>query len=661
MSFPSYQIISSTSKNPKTTSRLYKVYFYNNWHNGDIIFARPLYKKIIESDLFEIIIGSYKNIAYMLEDLVSEHVSLYISDYLDDSDQPKELNYMCPPDFLCFNTWLGQYGEVLPHTWKSTVNIFNRRAAELGISYSIPFDPFDTPMIDFPLRQMEVKSNAIYVENGNTRSGHSDFIFDLEALSRKFPHCHFYCTARPAITADNIIDYSAKNMVELSSLSNQCIAILGKGSGPFLTTYTEVNRFKPRAVCGYKRPKSLPFWNYYNNPLRYLDTMDDVVGFLHSVTFHRPFINNLKQMEEQIDVTLGEVTEMDSNPSQTKMISENIANIVNQYIPKHSYECASELNELKSEGIIKLDRLALSKEKINDITRYFMSIPVFNGHVRSVSDGVRRFINHGAKSFPFGSYALEDILQCPHLLDLALSPSVLGLVEEYLGCVSTIYSINTWWSFPGFPPSVAQTFHRDVDDFKFLTLFIYLTDIKGGIEGGQHQFILKTHREDQLTQMLNGDKELASSLFAPKLKHNGYEKPAELFETLFKSNMRDFTGPAGSAFLVDPFAFHKGVPPMLNDRLVCWIRYGLRKNLTFYNDKTTKAVPIHLLNKRITASDAYSLRVLTTPESVDSPLYNVLTNKGIHQVRLDNFKWNNFSYDFAKKNAAKEESIKLWL
>ena len=136
-------------------------------------------------------------------------------------------------------------------------------------------------MISFSHKDIPVKPNSIYLENGHTRSGHSDFIFDLNLLSSLFPDINFYCTSSPNSEAKNVIDCSNLNLVELSSISNKCSLIIGKGSGPFLCTYTEINRYKPKAVVGFKLNQGyVKFWSYDNSPLQYLNTIEEVYSFI---------------------------------------------------------------------------------------------------------------------------------------------------------------------------------------------------------------------------------------------------------------------------------------------------------------------------------------------------------------------------------------------
>lgn len=353
-----------------------------------------------------------------------------------------------------------------------------------------------------------------------------------------------------------------------------------------------------------------------------------------------------QNFDYELELACGNVSVFRSESRQKNEAWNRIARTVNKHIPKSGVLCdQSKLEELKTNGIVDLKEINLTKNQVDNIIKHFSNIPVYNAHVHAKSDDVRRYLNHGAKNYNFGSYFLLDTMQCPYLLEIALNPNVLALVEQYLGCTPTIFSLNTWWSFPGFSPSAAQDFHRDADDFKFLTLFIYLTDIEGGESGGQHQFITKTHDETQTLEILNNDTELTNSLFLPKLKEMGYFQ-SKLYEKLFKNQIKEITGPAGSIFLADTYGLHKGVPPKTKDRLVCWIRYGLRKSSTYDSDNL-EPIPFHLVRDRVTMDirTQHILRAMVTCEKIKPPIFNILTKQGIRKVRLSTFNWDGLNYE----------------
>ena len=102
----------------------------------------------------------------------------------------------------------------------------------------------------------------------------------------------------------------------------------------------------------------------------------------------------------------------------------------------------------------------------------------------------------------FACYGLPDIAATPHVIEIANDPALISLAEQYLGCVPTIYSLNIWWSRPARDEGTrtTQSFHRDIDDYKFLSLFIYLSDVT--METGPHQYAIGTHTKEGLAKIL---------------------------------------------------------------------------------------------------------------------------------------------------------------
>ena len=238
----------------------YKLYLWNNWHNGDIITTIPLIWEIHKQiENVSISIGCFKNHAYLFEGFPIKE--LFINDN-NDGDGPNErhnFSFMCPKEYHDIYTWLGQYSDTQAHTWANQVEVFNRKCYEKNISIRIQNQ--GVPDITFPKKKISLPKNlkSVWVENGICRSGHNVFYYDMDKIGKLFPHMHFYTTAPSQCNNSNVIECSELNLIELSNLSNNCDIIIGKGSGPYFTTFTNENRFKPRAVVGYNLRTNLPF------------------------------------------------------------------------------------------------------------------------------------------------------------------------------------------------------------------------------------------------------------------------------------------------------------------------------------------------------------------------------------------------------------------
>lgn len=156
----------------------------------------------------------------------------------------------------------------------------------------------------------------------------------------------------------------------------------------------------------------------------------------------------------------------------------------------------------------------------------------------------------------FGWYATPDVLRCPGLVQTFNDPRLLGLVESYLGCTPTLHSVAAWWSYPSEEPQCLnqQFFHRDNDDWRFLTVFLYLTDVDE--QSGPHQLIPGTHKGGPA----------------------GYGKGfSDVVETQYADQIVTLLGPAGTMHAVNTMALHRGLVPS-KPRLCAWGRFGLGAN-----------------------------------------------------------------------------------
>lgn len=262
--------------------------------------------------------------------------------------------------------------------------------------------------------------------------------------------------------------------------------------------------------------------------------------------------------------------------------------------------------ELARAGICKAP-VGLSRERCSEAVEYFSATRCYAGHVPAASDGVPKLPADAAKASTYGSYRLQESMAAPHLLECALHPQVLGLAGAYLGCAPLLYSINTFWTFPGEKPGLTHGFHRDEDDYRFLAVFLYLTDVEPG--EGELYFIEGTHnvqtvsiriRPRWLKRVLPFQKpDVASDAeeFRRLSNGNGYGHDA-FYERRFSGYVRCVAGPAGAAFMADTFGLHRGTPPRSRPRLVTWFRYGLYENVAYRHDRTER-VPASLVRGRI--------------------------------------------------------------
>lgn len=152
-------------------------------------------------------------------------------------------------------------------------------------------------------------------------------------------------------------------------------------------------------------------------------------------------------------------------------------------------------------------------------------------------------------------YNREDLVKFKPIMDLANDSRILQVVQDFLGAKPTISNINMWWSFGGKKQAEhAQLFHRDMDDWRFCKLFIYLTDVSQ--KSGPHIYV-------------------KSSSASPKLRKIRRYVDSEVQSAFGKENIITFTAPKGTAFIVDTYGFHKGLLPESENRLLLQVQYSL--------------------------------------------------------------------------------------
>ncbi|MGE0332237.1 MAG: phytanoyl-CoA dioxygenase family protein [Ramlibacter sp.] len=170
-------------------------------------------------------------------------------------------------------------------------------------------------------------------------------------------------------------------------------------------------------------------------------------------------------------------------------------------------------------------------------------------------------------------YRGEDLLGCRELVDLANHPLVLDAVGEVLGTRPTIGLFLAWWTlgenFSG-QLQYDDAYHRDVDDFRFVKLFVYLTDTDE--HNGAHSFVRGSHRSELFTRRgIISDEQVRAHF------------PAQDIVTV--------KGPAGTAFLEDTWGIHRPLLATQGRRLIFSVLYGLTPWVAHGPGRPTLALP----------------------------------------------------------------------
>ena len=180
-----------------------------------------------------------------------------------------------------------------------------------------------------------------------------------------------------------------------------------------------------------------------------------------------------------------------------------------------------------------------------------------------------------------GILSERTVTNCPHFLDIVLSPDVLQLVEKMIGATPTLISLDSWWSFANREaPTEAQLYHMDIDDHRFVKLFIYLTDVD--MDSGPHAYVPGTHMRRHIIDILESKVEEYPEIinwYVTQLR-----KTDEEVDKYIGIPCDYIEGQAGSCFLVDTSGIHKGQLPKSKDRLLMQATFGCTPTKTTFLD-----------------------------------------------------------------------------
>lgn len=211
-----------------------------------------------------------------------------------------------------------------------------------------------------------------------------------------------------------------------------------------------------------------------------------------------------------------------------------------------------QVNALKNDGILFLPDL-LSPNEVAEMVEWTKTQKAFDPFRKQL--GTFRAPEEAPGETHVAHYTYEQLMQAPHALRIANDPAILAIMGQCLGCKPTIASINLWWSMAGRAKAEhAELFHRDVDDWRFYKLFIYLTDVDEG--AGPHVFVKASQNEAALLPIRRYQDEEVEKAFG-------------------KDRVMRITGKAGTAFLENTFGFHKGTLCESKNRLLFQVQYSV--------------------------------------------------------------------------------------
>lgn len=210
--------------------------------------------------------------------------------------------------------------------------------------------------------------------------------------------------------------------------------------------------------------------------------------------------------------------------------------------------------QLDNEGFFQLGRV-LSDEQVKEIFEFMANKHVHDPYGADQEPFLPP-LNGEVQPFHVAHHEPIDVVNAPHLLKLANNQRILDIAAEFLGMRPTIGYLAAWWSFPTENgPMHAENFHRDVDDWKFIKLFVALTDFLS--TNGPHVYVVGSSKSSKGRQSIRR-----------------YDND-EIIELFGQSAIKYMTPKAGEAFFEDTFGFHKGQPVKNGFRLMFQVTYSI--------------------------------------------------------------------------------------
>ena len=155
---------------------------------------------------------------------------------------------------------------------------------------------------------------------------------------------------------------------------------------------------------------------------------------------------------------------------------------------------------------------------------------------------------------------------------LKQDPVLLAIAAQYLGHEPKYHRGELAWSFPvqsteSEKRAAAQVLHCDINDYRTIKFFFYLTDVTP--ECGPHIYLEGTNRNRKFVHQLLGQR---CASIPDKV----------LIETYGVDRLKTVCGPAGFGFVGDPYTFHQGTVPTKTPRLLLQMEFGINTYKTWY-------------------------------------------------------------------------------
>ena len=203
----------------------------------------------------------------------------------------------------------------------------------------------------------------------------------------------------------------------------------------------------------------------------------------------------------------------------------------------------------------------LSPTQIEELTQFATSTPVsyleYNKKYITYSKEQILF-NENAPISPRFQFKNTDLINQPLIQDLAFDQSLLRIANSFLKTKPILDIISMWWSVPFDKKAedrAAQKYHFDMDRFKFIKFFFYLTDVDTNT--GPHCYVKGSNKD-----------------IPKKVLIDRRIEDFEISECYPAEDIIELTASKGSIIAVDTRGFHKGKSLKSNKRLLLQLQFS---------------------------------------------------------------------------------------
>ncbi len=213
-------------------------------------------------------------------------------------------------------------------------------------------------------------------------------------------------------------------------------------------------------------------------------------------------------------------------------------------------ELSKVVSDIEKNGFCVFDA-KLKEEDVNALVNFSLGLnaelipPANNGTTTSRYDRA----NVLSPRYQFNE---SDVYSNTIVQELATDATLFAVAQKYLKCKPIQDLTAMWWSaaFTKEASSeAAQLYHFDMDRFKFIKFFFYLTDVDSS--NGPHCYVRGTHK------------------FMPEvLWKDGRIQDVEIAACYGKEDILEITGKKGTIMAVDTRGLHKGKVLEKGERLI---------------------------------------------------------------------------------------------